>query len=118
MAQIAQLGEDKKFTRSFLYNGLRMNIDIKFNENKKAIPFQCWVTRELRDDFEWFYLNTKLNVEGGSGVKISLNHPTDPAGHKKNMAESVKEFISQFIPKLMERDGDKIRQYLNTPLTF
>lgn len=118
MAQIAQLGEDKKFTRSFLYDGLRTNIDIKFNDDKKAIPFQCWVTRELRDYFEWFYLNIKLNIEECSGVKINLNHPTNPNGLKKNMAENAKEFISQFIPILMERDKDKIRKYLNTPLTF
>ncbi len=118
MAEIAKLGKDKVFTRNFLYNGIRTNIEIKFNNDKRAIPFQCWVTRELHDYFEWFYLNIKLNFEGGSGVKISLNHPTRRNGLKKNMAENAKKYISQFIPKLMVRDEDNIRQYLNTPLTF
>ena len=112
MTEITRLGEDKDFTRNFLYEGLRMNIEIKFDEDKRAIPFQCCVTREIHDYFEWFYLNIKLNLEGGSGVKISLNHPTDTRGLKKHMAKNAKSYIPQYILKLMERDKDRIRQYL------
>jgi hypothetical protein len=47
-------------------------------------------------------------------VSITLNHPTHPSGvtTTENMRQNASNFISQYIPKIMEKDCDIIKTFL------
>jgi hypothetical protein len=66
-----------EFVKEFIYSGKKLDMVFNFDEEKKGIPFVCWVEKKTKgEDFEWFYLMIKLNIEDGSLVSITLNHPT------------------------------------------
>ena len=107
--------KSNEFVKDFIYRGKKLELDINFDEEKKGIPFLCWVEKKTKgQDFEWFYLMIKLNIQDGSMVNITLNHPTHQSGvtTTENMSQNASNFISQYIPKIMEKDCDIIKTFL------
>tara|TARA_B100001059_G_scaffold86546_1_gene84721 strand:- start:5867 stop:6217 length:351 start_codon:yes stop_codon:yes gene_type:complete len=105
------------FVKNFIYSGQKLDLSINFGEENKGIPFQCWVEKKTKgEDFEYFYLIIKLDIEGGSEVSITLNHPSYPCGVTtlENMSKNASNFISKYIPKIMEKDCDIIKTFLQT----
>jgi len=103
------------FINNFINSGEKLEIDINFDGEDKKIPFVCWVEKKNKgEDFVWYYLNIKLNIEDGSRVNITLNHPTHQSGvtTTENMSQNASNFISQYIPKIMEKDCDIIKTFL------
>ena len=101
-----------EFVKDFIYSGKKLDMVFNFDEEKKGIPFVCWVEEKIKGDFMWFYLMIKLDIEDGSLVSITLNHPTNPRGvtTTENMSQNASKFISQYIPKIMEKDCDIIKR--------
>lgn len=92
--------DDPSFVEQFLHNGVPLELDIKFEDDARAIPFECTVAVENGTS----YLIIKLKVEGGLSAKLELK--------PEHMVEQVQEYIPQVIPMLMRRDQNKIRSYL------
>ena len=109
--------QNNEFVRDFIYNGKILEISAKFEMEEKSIPFKCWVEKKTKDeDFVWFYLMIKLNIEDGSLVSITLNHPTHPSGvtTTENMSQNASNIISQYIPIIMKKDCDIINTFLKS----
>jgi len=106
-----------EFVKDFIYSGKKLDMVFNFDEEKKGIPFICWVEKKTKgEDFEWFYLMIKLDIEDGSLVSITLNHPTNPRGvtTTENMSQNASDFISQYIPKIMKKDAVIIKTFLQS----
>lgn len=107
--------KSNEFVKDFIYRGKKLELSINFDGEDNKIPFKCWVEKKIKgEDFEWFYLMIKLDIEDGSMVSITLNHPTHPSGvtTTENMSQNASNFISQYIPKIMEKDCDIIKTFL------
>tara|TARA_B100000161_G_C33287399_1_gene297000 strand:- start:167 stop:517 length:351 start_codon:yes stop_codon:yes gene_type:complete len=109
--------QSNEFVRDFIYYGKILEISAKFEMEEKGIPFHCWVEKKTKgEDFVWFYLMIKLNIEDGSLVSITLNHPTHPSGvtTTENMSQNASNIISQYIPIIMKKDCDIIKTFLQS----
>lgn len=110
--------KDDGFVKDFIYSGKKLKILIAFEEKNEEIPFVCWVEKktESQEDFEWFYLMIKLDIDGGSQLGITLNHPTHWNGVTtcENMRINASKFIKDYIPKIMEKDCDIIKTFLQS----
>ena len=108
--------QSNEFVKQFIYQGQKLELDINFDGEDKKIPFVCWVEEKIKGDFMWFYLMIKLNIEDGSLVSITLNHPTYPSGvtTTENMSQNASNLISQYIPIIMEKDCDIIKTFLQS----
>lgn len=109
--------KNNEFVKEFIYSGQNLELSINFDGEDREIPFKCWVEKKTKgEDFEWFYLMIKLDIENGSLVSITLNHPTHPSGvtTTENMSQNASNFISQYIPKIMEKDCDIIKTFLQS----
>ena len=105
------------FVKNFIYSGQKLELAINFDGENREIPFQCWVEKKTKgEDFEWFYLMIKLDIEDGSLVSITLNHPTYPCGVTtlENMSQNASNFISKYIPKIMKKDHNIIKTFLQS----
>ena len=66
--------------------------EVKFEKEEKSIPFKCW-TEENK-------VYVKLNIEGGGTLSATMN--LDFAGI----------FIQEAIPFMLEKEANRIKQYL------
>ena len=106
-----------EFVKDFIYSGKKLDMVFNFDGEKKGIPFVCWVEKKTKgEEFEWFYLMIKLDIEDGSLVSITLNHPTNPRGVTtlENMSQNASDFISHYIPKIMKKDAVIIKTFLQS----
>lgn len=109
--------KSNEFVKDFIYSGQNIELSINFDGEDRGIPFKCWVEKKTKgEDFEWFYLMIKLDIEDGSQVSITLNHPTHPSGvtTTENMSQNASNYISQYIPKIMENDCEIIKTFIQS----
>lgn len=111
-----QAFEKKEFAENFINGKTELPIVIDFEKyTATKIPFKCWVESEFdfNLEFNWKKLHIKLDIENGSHVSITLNHPTAAAGKStmSNMTKNAIDFISEYIPKIMIKDKKLLKEH-------
>jgi hypothetical protein len=111
-----QAFENKEFAENFINGKTELPIVIDFEKDTTIkIPFKCWVESEFDFglEFNWKKLHIKLDIENGSHVSISLNHPTAVAGKStmSNMTKNTIAFISKYIPEIIIKDEKLLKEH-------
>ena len=68
--------------------------EIKFEEDKKSIPFRCWSEEST--------IYVKLNLEGGGKLSARMN------------LDYANIFIQEAIPFIMKKNSKIIKEYLKS----
>lgn len=66
--------------------------EVKFENEEKSIPFKCW-SKENK-------IYVKLNIEGGGTLSATMN------------LDFASIFIQEAIPFILEKEANRIREYL------
>lgn len=111
-----QAFENKEFAENFINGKTDLTLLVDFEKDTTIkIPFKCWVESEYCTglEFNWKNLHIKLDIENGSHISISLNHPTAVAGKTtmSNMTKNTIAFISKYISEIMIKDEKLLKEH-------